>query len=271
MKYAIAVNNTDMQSDKYLKLNNCGYFPPTSEKMRVCRTRGRLDYQLIYIKQGNMIFEQNGTKKILNSGTVCLYRPAEKQIYASVDEKTEFYWIHFTGYAIEELFCFFKSSYYELGNFEAFSNTCQDIMDSYQMRRPYYELQCEGEFLMLIAALAQKIRMLRGTNNQKITQILEFISENYTQNLSNEEYAGRCGISKFHFIKLFKDHTGTTPQQYRITLRITRAKQMLAETKLRVKEIADMVGFDDSLYFSKVFKRSTGYTPTQYREIHRTF
>ncbi len=67
----------------------------------------------------------------------------------------------------------------------------------------------------------------------------------------------RVGMSASHFRRLFKEHTGRSPQAFITALRISKAKELLAEG-MRVGEVAEHVGYDDAFYFMRVFKQLTG-------------
>ena len=78
--------------------------------------------------------------------------------------------------------------------------------------------------------------------------------------------ANFLNIERTYLYRLFKDITGTSPQEYLLDYRIRRACSLLKDTKLPVSDIARSVGYDDSLYFSRLFKQKKGRTPTQYRK-----
>ena len=50
--------------------------------------------------------------------------------------------------------------------------------------------------------------------------------------------------------------------------RIEKSKKLLADTDLKIYEVAEKVGYTDTRYFSEIFQRSTGKTPSQYRSLH---
>ncbi|MBI5242403.1 MAG: helix-turn-helix transcriptional regulator [Elusimicrobia bacterium] len=90
-----------------------------------------------------------------------------------------------------------------------------------------------------------------------------------SQDLDLQQIASRAGLSKFHFVRAFRDKTGITPIQYLNRLRIDVAKQKLQPGAQAVTEIAFDVGFADISAFNKAFQRHAGISPTQYRNIFR--
>ncbi|MBI2386688.1 MAG: helix-turn-helix domain-containing protein [Elusimicrobia bacterium] len=87
--------------------------------------------------------------------------------------------------------------------------------------------------------------------------------------LDLQQVASRAGLSKFHFVRAFREKTGITPIQYLNRLRVDVAKQKLQSGAQAVTEIAFDVGFADISAFNKAFKRHAGMPPSQYRNIFR--
>ena len=83
------------------------------------------------------------------------------------------------------------------------------------------------------------------------------------------EYASGVSLNKGYLIESFKKVTGLTPLQFRIHLRMEKAKVMLTETTLPIHEIAALIGYADSLYFSKQFTGYTGMAPLTYRKQYQ--
>lgn len=77
--------------------------------------------------------------------------------------------------------------------------------------------------------------------------------------------AGVAGMSAYHFLRLFKRHTGLTPHQYLLRHRLGRAVELLRETRRPVTEIALDVGFGDLSNFIHAFGREVGCSPSRFR------
>lgn len=101
-------------------------------------------------------------------------------------------------------------------------------------------------------------------SDSRIAAAVEYIDANYTKNTSVEELANLCYISKPHLFRLFRREIGISPLEYRNSLRIRRAKELLSDGECTVSEIASMLGFESGYYFSRVFKACTGMAPTRY-------
>lgn len=95
--------------------------------------------------------------------------------------------------------------------------------------------------------------------------IHNFIEEHYKEELSMKNVARAMNYSDAYFCKLFKQCFQTNFSSFLNEYRVDRAKDMLASTRLTIKEIGDSCGYSDPNYFSRVFKRITGQSPTEYR------
>jgi AraC-like DNA-binding protein len=98
---------------------------------------------------------------------------------------------------------------------------------------------------------------------KSIQQAKAFLSENLDQKLSLADVAGAAGLSRYHFLRVFKRETGLSPHLFRTLRRIDRAKQLL-RGGLAPAHTALSVGFSDQSHFTNTFRRFTGATPGQY-------
>lgn len=80
------------------------------------------------------------------------------------------------------------------------------------------------------------------------------------------EIAAQSGLSYVQFLRRFKAVTGVTPSEYVATVRLQKAKNLLTDTDLLIKEIAFACGFENEYYFSNFFKKHTGTSPSAFRE-----
>ncbi len=94
----------------------------------------------------------------------------------------------------------------------------------------------------------------------------DYLSADLDMKLSLDSVAGKIGLSRFHFIRMFKRHTGLSPHQFRIRHRIDAAK-ILIQKGLPLSEIALETGFSDQSHFTNTFRQSTGLTPSQYAHL----
>lgn len=106
-----------------------------------------------------------------------------------------------------------------------------------------------------------------GLSGYKLRRISEFINENLGGTLTLGEIAEVAGLSQFHFLRVFQQTTGLTPQQYVMQKRIEKAKQLLAVSDLPLVEISMQTGFKNQSHFTTLFRKFTKHTPGRWREL----
>ena len=94
---------------------------------------------------------------------------------------------------------------------------------------------------------------------------IKYLEKNYSSpEITNKKLADQCRISEVYFRKLFTEEYGTTPRQYIIDVRISKAKQLLEDGILKINAVSEKCGFSNPYHFSRLFKEKTGLTPTEY-------
>lgn len=102
-------------------------------------------------------------------------------------------------------------------------------------------------------------------NKSRIGFAVDHIRKNLHQKLSIENIAKLAYVSKSNFFRMFKDELGTSPNEFILQERISRAKELL-KSKNSIKETAYQTGFSDTNYFTRVFKQLVGVTPKNYQD-----
>lgn len=95
--------------------------------------------------------------------------------------------------------------------------------------------------------------------------IKRYVDEHYHEDISFSQLAKELFLSRNYLSYVFKRDTGDSFVNYLIKYRIEKAKQLMRSTNnLMIKEIAVMVGYQDSAYFSRIFKTVTGQNPSEF-------
>jgi len=84
---------------------------------------------------------------------------------------------------------------------------------------------------------------------------------------SLEELAQIACLSKYHFLRMFRAAYGCTPHQFQLQLWVEKARALLAQTRLSVQAIAELLCFDEPASFSRLFRKKVGVYPSQYRHL----
>lgn len=109
----------------------------------------------------------------------------------------------------------------------------------------------------------QKLRKPPGRlSSQQLKQVVEYVHEHLSEDLSLIDLAQQMNLSAFHFARLFKNSLGLSPHQYLLQNRVERAKKLIAiAQKPDLTDIGLQVGFYDQAHFTKAFKRVVGIPP----------
>lgn len=96
--------------------------------------------------------------------------------------------------------------------------------------------------------------------------IRHYIEQHYKEDISLQDVAGHMGYSDAYFCKIFKHCFDKNFTVYLTEFRVEKAKLLLADVTINIKNVCVQVGVRDSNYFTKVFKRNTGKAPSEYRK-----
>lgn len=127
-------------------------------------------------------------------------------------------------------------------------------------------LQGGGPNRSYVLSALQRIREEREQQTfTALDRAKRYIQERYAEDLSLEEVAEFVHLNPHYFSKIFKQQVGDTFIDFVTGLRIEKAKALIQNEELSLKEVCFEVGYKDPNYFSRVFKKTTGVTPTEYR------
>ncbi|MFO7295578.1 MAG: response regulator [Clostridia bacterium] len=116
------------------------------------------------------------------------------------------------------------------------------------------------------ASLNDKFKKGQGEKFALFKAVEQYITANLKEDINLKDTAAKFNLSPYYFSRTFKKVFGYNFSDYLNLIRINRAKELLKDASLSVKEIGYLVGYNDPNYFSKVFKKYEGITPTEYRE-----
>ena len=121
--------------------------------------------------------------------------------------------------------------------------------------------------LIILQQLKQEGKPMTAQQWQEsvVCDVVQYIREKQGQNVDLGELAAHTNISINYLNHIFKAVTGKTVMSFCSENRIERAKEQLVEGNLRIKELAEQLGYYDQYHFCKAFKKATGMSPTQYR------
>jgi len=119
----------------------------------------------------------------------------------------------------------------------------------------------------IFAAIIETVNLKKKSKNQMIVdKIIEIMNEKYSEDLTTKELSKVIFISPNYIGAIFKEETGIGILTFLTKLRMEKAEEMLKDPNMKVYEIAQKVGYNNTPYFSTIFRDYTGMAPSEYRE-----
>ncbi len=280
----IAYMKNAASSNLPLFVNSCGNeHSYTTDTLRHL-PNGRTDYQILYTPVGKIRAFLNGSEYIYPAGTVIIHHPNQPQKYSYFkSDCSESMWTHFSGKDAEDT----------LKRFGLASQNVFFINPPHSLKPLFLQLisecQSKNPFNMESASLILQNILLHIARNaackrtpdtshesnstigeqSEITKAIRYFNEHFAEKININDYAKELHITSCWFSRIFRTFAGTTPMQYIIYLRISKAKFLLENTDMSISEISSTVGYADPMYFSRLFKKNSGITPLDYRKKYR--
>lgn len=265
-----------------LIVGSCGIYRLSERpKMPTYRPRGRVDFQIIYIAAGcgHFHFDTVDNETIVPAGNIVIFRPKELQKYEYYGkDKTEVYWIHFTGSDAKNILR--KHGFpdneriFPVGTSMEYERIFKRIIIELQRCQDNYEEMLTLLLRHLLIIFQRELSREQVLKNEYLDHEMDtavtYFNENYNRDINIEEYATSRGMSVSWFIRSFKKFTGSTPMQFIVALRVNNAQVLLETTNYSINEISKIVGYDNQLYFSRLFHKLKGFSPREYRETRKS-
>lgn len=145
------------------------------------------------------------------------------------------------------------------------------LIQEYQGKKIGRELLIKAELYAILGILMRRYVI---PASQKVKQephfplhlVLEYIEGHYQEKITLLQLAATAHVSPYHLCRLFKQSIGMPPIKYINYIRIDKAKKLLQQHQLKIREAADMVGFSDYNYFSRLFKQYTQQSPSTWQQ-----
>lgn len=238
------------------------------------RPFGRRDYYLLYLYDGIMRILVNGEMREMKPGEMIIIDPGSEYKYTKAGpDDIVYYWAHFTGYGTEGLLkslSLESGKIIDTGRYEQVVRSFHGIFSEFIRHDYCFEEAAAAQLISVFTMLSRNIKSadknIASADSDRIYSSLKFIYKNYNTALTLSQLADIEHLSVSRYRTIFKRCTGFSPQDYIITLRIQRACELIAQSDMTVKEIAESVGYQDQLYFSRIFKSRMGIVPNRYKE-----
>ncbi len=172
---------------------------------------------------------------------------------------------------IEEDFIILKLS----SEKKVFYSICDELLREYRGRKKDYRFMIQALAIQILVLISRE-QFKEGTlpytqhlgsigypDKHKVVEfIMSYINDNYMNEISLDMFAKDMYLSQVYISKIFKEETGSSPINYLIKTRLSKAKELLENESLPIKIVSGKVGYDDAYHFSKLFKKYYGYSPS---------
>ena len=239
---------------------------------------GIRDHYLIhYVISGKGYYKVKNKVFSLHAGdTFLVYPNTEVSYYADEQEPWEYTWVGFTGSdasIILNATDFSPSSPVILKT--PFGDSIhRQLLHIYDARGNQFEhaVEMTGRLYTMLAIFMHGSSKIsnKSTTVTYVQKGVEYISANYSYNITIEDIADYVGLSRSHLFRSFEAVLGQSPKEYLTEFRMKQACYLLEHSSLSITAIANSIGFDNSLYFSKTFHKWKDMSPKEYRKQHKT-
>lgn len=213
-----------------------------------------------------VLYMLNGTLELL-PGRI-YFIPAESVLYSEIDGEMEKYYIHFYCHFID--YGLYRHQYTQCSvPGDAMTEYLfQLICRYYKENTPQANQKVQGAMHILMADLLNNLAVSQN-NVEKFKAVLTYVEEHYRENLRVDTLAKIMNLNPVYFSNSFKDSFHVSPKQYILGKKFFKSQQLLANTDLSIKEIADYIGFENENYFYEFFSAKAGISALRYRTITR--
>jgi AraC-like DNA-binding protein len=157
----------------------------------------------------------------------------------------------------------------ELAPLEVIINT---MFAEQQHKRAAYEIIMVNRLQELVVLLSRQVSSNTSTKARalvRIGKVVDYLEENYAEDIYNELLAEMAYMSKRNFMRIFQEAVGMPANSYLRQVRMQKACALLSEGNAQIEEVAQLCGFNDHNFFIKCFKKSYGVTPSKFRARYR--
>lgn len=231
--------------------------------------KGQLNYggQLYYLEQGDCVFV-DCRKEYSHITGLCIKKN-------NFDNLWSLQWVHFNGVSLSAIY----NKYTERGGQPVFhpadfQSIILLISEIYSLAEsPDYirDMRINEKLNQLLTHLMEESWNPESISDTpkhvELRRIKEYLDDNYANRILLNDLSERFFINKYYLTRIFKEQYGSTVNNYVLSKRITRSKQLLRFSGKSIDEIAFESGFGDSHYFCRMFKKVEGITPGDFRKM----
>lgn len=232
------------------------------------------DYVMVYIvKGGGYLQTKSSGKTMIQEGDLFLIQPNEWHSYApQTDTGWDEYWIGFKGEFIDQMVAkgFFSKNdpVWHVGVDSSIISLFENAITVANSQYPAYQQMLAGIIMQVLSLSYYQLRSQARDNYavQFVNKAKTIMIQHIENPVHPEEIARMLNVSYSWLRSNFKRYTLFSPVAYQQELKIERAKTLLLNSNLSIKEIAQRLNFSSVANFTTLFKAKTAKTPARFRE-----
>lgn len=183
-------------------------------------------------------------------------------------------WIHFYGPTVSQIY----DKYKERGGRPVFhpndsTGLCEEWEDLFEianssdyMRDMLINQHLSALLTLIMSESWHPEDQALAKKKASVMEVKEYVDKHYSEKLALDDLAALFYINKYYLIKVFKEQFGQSLSSYLLSVRITKAKQLLRFSNKTVEQIGYECGLGAPHYFSQTFKKVEGVPPSIYRK-----
>lgn len=254
-------------------------------------------FEIIIGVEGEAYIQQDDTRYVVRPGSILLLLPEHTHKgYAYSNDDLSFYWFHFklndftlmdeiaaesqititTGNPDFSSSRFFLVPIFNDGKIDSRLDILFHQLLHIYNARYYTSMASDYTLTSILIELTHnfmssyRLKYNDASKTRSFEKIIEWIRLNLNSEITSTKLSEMFHYNPDYFTRLFKSKTGMRMHEYINSLRISKAKVLIYQTNMSIKEIAYSVGFTDEKYFMKLFKKHEGISPSRYRNAFYT-
>ena len=263
------LNRCNRRSDERPLVVNCTGNFVTSAEFRTDNADTRMDYYLLYISDGKLIVNTPSGHIEGKAGTFFIFPPGCRYQYTHPGgEIIDYMWMHFTGSSVIDILEKYRIKIFPHFNIiepdDAITMRFQNIFNAFIRQDKFRDNELSLLLERLLISLARRL----DTDYQPrdvLSKSISYINNHYNEKIKIPDLASLENLSTSRYNAIFHKVMNSSPMEYITKIRLTSACELLASTDIPIKNVATMVGYEDSHFFSRIFRNNFDISPSEYR------
>ena len=245
-------------NDTEIEYDYAGLF--STDNIWIHPERQEVTYEIILVMEGTVFIEEDGVPYVLEKNDLMILIPGiVHRGYQKSHARTSFYWLHFRTTSLAAL---------HIGRrlFHHYTNSAffkQLLHVAHNPAAPPYG--ADAMLMTLLAELADLSAKEDSGDSKLVREAAEWVRMNASGKIRVTDIATRFGYNSEHFSRLFRQFYHMNLKAYICRQRVNYACGLLSNSSFSVKEIAEMMQFEDANQFIHFFQYHQKQSPTQFR------